>query len=185
MADQGSEGLLSSFLRDQRIKAARPHLSKILDIGCDAEHLAKYVDANQYVGVDPDTASLALVRTQFPHHRFSLLEDMLTEPFDTIVALAVIEHVPNPVKFLVSLRDHLTDNPDSRIVCTPPHPTMEWIHGIGAKVGIFSRSANEEHEALLDRKTLTETGKNAQLELKHYSRFLFGANQIAIYTKIP
>lgn len=184
MADQGSEGLLSPFLRDRRIKAAYPYLKgKILDIGCGAGHLAHYVDANQYVGVDPDPVSLALARTQFPHHRFLLLEDILTESFDTIIALAVIEHVPDPVSFLVSLRDRLTDSPDNRIVCTTPHPTMEWIHRIGAKVGIFSRSANEEHEVLLDRKTLTETGENAKLELKHYSRFLFGANQIAVYAK--
>jgi len=184
VADQGAEGLLSPFLRDQRIKAALPYLrGDVLDIGCGSGYLARHVDASHYVGVDIDTTSLILARTKFPEHHFLLLDDLTTNEFDVIVALAVIEHVPEPVSFLVSLRDKLADNSESRIICTTPHPTMEWIHGLGARVGIFSRSANEEHETLLDRKILSETGEKAGLELKHYARFLFGANQIAIYAR--
>jgi hypothetical protein len=70
-------------------------------------------------------------------------------------------------------------------VCTTPHPKIDWIHDFGASTGFFSKHANEEHEELLDSDRLLDVGHAAGLSLRLYKRFLFGANQLAIYQEAP
>ena len=117
MADQGSEGMLSPFLRNQRFNAARPYLKgSILDVGCGTGMLANEVLPDDYLGVEVDSLSLASAISKFTKHRFrkELLED--TEKFDTVISLAVIEHVKNPEQFLHELSKHLKTEKSSRIV---------------------------------------------------------------------
>lgn len=184
MADQGTEGLLSSFLRRQRLRAAQPYLiGRILDVGCGSGALAGFVDFASYVGVDVDATSLKRAENNFPRHRFQKSLPSTTEKFDTVISLAVIEHVPDPVIFLNSLTRYLKSQSTARIVLTTPHPSFEWVHDIGSSVGLFSKHANEEHETLLDEEQLRATGLAVGLKLLIYERFLLGANQIAVFTK--
>lgn len=184
MADQGAEGLLSPFLRARRIKAARPYLAgRVLDVGCGSGSLAGYVAPADYVGLDIDAASIELARASHPDHTFMLSQNLPDDAFDTVVALAIIEHVAEPVDFLTRLGGRLSGSSNARVVCTTPHPRMDWIHTIGARVGIFSRSASDEHEELLDRGRLDEVGRASGLRLIHYERFLLGANQLAIFSR--
>ncbi|SCC79449.1 class I SAM-dependent methyltransferase [Saliniramus fredricksonii] len=184
MADQGSEGLFSPFLKNQRIRAARPHLSgRVLDVGCGSGSLAELVEPDRYLGVEIDSASMTIARQLFPAHRFVGELPPPGENFDTVVALAVIEHVPHPGQFLCELAGRLADTAAARIVCTTPHPSLEWVHTIGARIGLFSRAANEEHETLLDRRALERVGREAGLTLATYQRFLGGANQLAVYAR--
>lgn len=186
MADQGSEGLLSPFLRNRRFAAARPYLrGRVLDVGCGAGGLARFVQPEAYLGVEMDPTSLALAQAAYPAHRFTPALPMQGEHFDTIVALAVIEHVPSPAAFLRSLAMLLDTSKDARIICTTPHPAVDFIHGLGSRVGLFSRSANEEHEDLLDRAALGRAGAQAGLAMVEYKRFLLGANQIAAFASPP
>lgn len=182
MADQGSEGLLSPFLRWQRLKAARAFLNgRILDVGCGSGALASLVGPGSYVGFDVDETSLLRAKDRFPNHSFKSILPPKTEKFDTVVSLAVIEHVPDPSAFLESLKQYLKNGSEANIVITTPHPSAELIHYVGAAIGIFSKHANEEHEDLLDRNKLRAAGLSAGLILHHYSRFLFFTNQIAIF----
>jgi 2-polyprenyl-3-methyl-5-hydroxy-6-metoxy-1,4-benzoquinol methylase len=184
MADQGNEGLLSPFLRRQRICAARPHLKgRVLDYGCGSGSLATCVLPDSYLGVDRDAPSLTMARLAFPKHTFVSESSAEDGGFETVVALAVIEHVEDPCGFLKYLAGFLSDSPTSSIVITTPHPAMDWVHGVGARLGIFSRHANEEHQELLDFQRLSEVGAGVGLRVSKYSRFLFGANQLAIFSK--
>lgn len=184
MADQGAEGLLSPYLRRKRFEAAFPYLrGRILDFGCGSGALAALVYATQYVGVEIDNVSLQQARLRFPKHCFALRLPNLSEKFDTVISLAVIEHVSDPAQFLLTLAACLNDSPASRIVVTTPHPAVKWIHDAGAAIGLFSKHANEEHEDLLDHTKLEIAGHQAGLKLVSYRRFLFGANQIAVYAK--
>ncbi|NDL64128.1 class I SAM-dependent methyltransferase [Acerihabitans arboris] len=184
MADQGSEGLLSPYLRRKRIQAAAPYLTgRTLDFGCGSGALAAQIDAGNYVGVEIDSLSLRLALKCFPKHAFVAKSPELSEKFDTVVSLAVIEHVKDSADFLRTLAAYMRESPSSRIVVTTPHPSVDWVHHLGASIGLFSKHASEEHEALLDRSKLEAAGKQAGLDLIYYRRFLFGANQIAIYAK--
>lgn len=158
---------------------------RVLDFGCGSGALAMWVHADHYLGVEVDEASLKQARSRFPERRFVSGLPEPAEKFDTVVSLAVIEHVSDPVLFLRALATHLNADKEARLVVTTPHPSAAWIIGLGAAVGLFSKHANEEHGDLLDRAKLEMAGNQAGLTLVSYSRFLLGANQIAVYAKAP
>lgn len=184
MADQGAEGILSPYLRRKRFEAVLPHLrGTILDYGCGSGKLAAFVNRVNYCGIDIDNVSLRQAAIEFPYHDFiSKLPDP-NKKFSTIVSLAVIEHVDSPEQFLCELKEYLEISDTSRLVITTPHPSVGWVHDLGSTIGLFSRHANEEHEELLGRSALELAGEQADLKLITYRRFLFGANQLAVFGK--
>ena len=185
MADQGAEGLLSPFLRNRRIVAVRPYLEgSVLDFGCGAGALAAWVAPSRYLGIDIDAESLRRARAGFPQHRFLAALPEPAERFDSVLALAVIEHVRDAVALLRLLSGHLTETQTARLVLTTPHPSVDWVHHVGAAIGLFSRHASEEHETLMDSAALTRAGAKAGLTIVCYRRFLFGANQLAVFQRL-
>ncbi len=186
MAAQGSEGVLSPFLKRRRFKAARPYIKgRVLDIGCGAGELAAYINPGFYLGVEQDEESLRKAKNDFPRHRFLPALPDENETFDTVVALAVIEHVPYPAGFLQNVASYLNDTARSWIVLTTPHPSVDWIHGIGSAIGLFSHHAYEEHEVLLNKQKLHAIAEAAGLSMVVYKRFLLGANQLAVFRPLP
>lgn len=95
----------------------------------------------------------------------------------------MIEHVKNPVYFLQILEKQMNDSSEARVMVTTPHPTFDWVHDMGAKIGFFSQHASEQHEDLLDREQLEAVGSQAGLKLIFYKRFHFGANQLAVFRR--
>ncbi|MGE5289510.1 MAG: class I SAM-dependent methyltransferase [Micromonosporaceae bacterium] len=87
-----------------------------------------------YIGVDIDPRKIEIARGERPHHRFetSIPEG---ERFDTVAALALIEHVHDPGGYLARFARLL--NPGGRAVLTTPHPSLEWLHTFGARIGLF------------------------------------------------
>ncbi|HCE91164.1 MAG: hypothetical protein A2Z90_18240 [Burkholderiales bacterium GWA2_64_37] len=183
MADQGSEGLLSPFLRRTRFRAAKKYLKgAVLDVGCGTAGLSRYVEPGKYYGVEVDKTSLEIAKNLHPESKFSSVLEEVVEKFDTVVSLAVIEHVAAPSDFLFQLSTMLKDE-DGLIVITTPHPSVDWVHTLGASIGIFSKHASEEHEDLLDKRALQIAGDKVGLHMIIYERFLMNANQIAVYKK--
>lgn len=182
MADQGSEGILSPFLRLQRINAVKPYLrGKVLDYGCGSGKLASLISPESYWGYDCDENIIRVASTNYPDHHFQMKAPDFGQVFDTVVSLAVIEHVSNPKSFLDELIGFLKPDCQSRIILTTPYPSFEKIHTTGAKLGIFSRHASEEHQILLNKKTIVDLAETCHIKLIDYHRFLWGANQLAIF----
>lgn len=176
--------MFSPFLRKQRFRAATPYLrGLILDVGCGAGRLAADTSPECYVGVEIDQSSLRRAVNSFPRHKFLKSLPDITQKFDTIIALAVIEHVKNQEQFLADLFKRLRPDKTARIILTTPHPSMDWVHYLGASVGLFSKHANDEHEDLLDRAALELIAGNVGLRLALYKRFLLGANQLALFER--
>jgi SAM-dependent methyltransferase len=188
MSDQVT-GLFSPFLRNRRLSAARRYIrsGRILDLGCGTGNLAQYVDADRYLGVDLDPASIDAARRLHPKHCFLTIGEFektpSAEPFHAIVALAVVEHISDPVAWLAGLRPHL--HADGTIVLTTPHPAFGWAHALGARLGIFSREAADEHETLINSARMREIAHRAGFELAGQRRFLGGANQLFILRQVP
>jgi SAM-dependent methyltransferase len=177
MADQVS-GLLSPWLQQRRLRIVQPHLrGRILDFGCGSGELARFVPAHAYLGLDIDGPSLTAARQKFPHHRFvqSIPE---TETFDTIVMLAVLEHIPAPLELLKKLKPLLKAG--GEILITTPHPWAEQFHRWGVTLRLFSPEAHQEHQSLLNRKHIEKIGAAAGFKIHHYRRFLLGFNQFLI-----
>jgi 2-polyprenyl-3-methyl-5-hydroxy-6-metoxy-1,4-benzoquinol methylase len=182
MANQVN-GLLSPYLRDKRIKSALPYLKgKVLDFGCGIGKLSEYIEDENYIGIDIDEESIKIAKKFYPNKQFYLdnefeeIKDALR--FDSIVSLAVIEHVKNPHDFLLELKSLL--NQKGSIVLTTPHPYSDWIHDIGSSIGFFSKHANEEHEELIDKNKMAKLSKESGMDLKVFKRFLFGVNQLFV-----
>lgn len=94
MADQGGEGILSPLLRFLRLRIVRPYLrGMVLDVGCGSGVLASVVQPGSYLGVDVDEEALAEARRQYPRHNFQSFLPPAEPVFDTVIAMAVIEHV--------------------------------------------------------------------------------------------
>lgn len=72
-----------------------------------------------------------------------------------------------------------------QIVLTTPHPQLERAYNLGARIGVFSALASEDHEQLLGRPELERCASLARLSVQRYHRFLLGANQLAVLTPEP
>jgi 2-polyprenyl-3-methyl-5-hydroxy-6-metoxy-1,4-benzoquinol methylase len=178
MTDRPDSGLLTPFLYRQRVRAVVTYLrGSVLDHGCGVYSLASRVAPENYLGVDIDEAALAVARSRHPSHRFATAVPQDAE-YDTVASLAVIEHVADPTAYLRHLSRFLARG--GQIVLTTPHPRMEGVYGLGAKLRLFSARASEEHEHLLDRRELDRCAERAGLRLSHYQTFLGGGNQLAV-----
>src|SRR3546814_6655170 len=115
----------------------------------------------RYLGVEIDPESLREAQKTYPNHSFQDTLPNDVEKFDTIISLAVIEHVSDPSVFLATLRKYLSGAPSARIIITTPHPRVDWVHHLGAKFGLFSQHADEEYEELLAEQKLRKAGDTA------------------------
>ncbi len=177
-------GLLSPFLLERRLAAARPHVAegRVLDYGCGNGELARYVEPSRYLGLDADPASVEAARARHPRHRFVAVsggeQAAGAGRFDVVVGLAVIEHLADPEAWLRQLRSCLA--PGGRIVLTTPHPALRRAHEFGAWLGLFSRDAAEEHNVLIGRRLMRRLASAAGFEIAELRRFLLGCNQLFI-----
>jgi SAM-dependent methyltransferase len=114
-----------AFLR-RIIQARAP--ARILDIGCGTgarvtRPLADAFRSLHFLGVDADERSIAWARNNHRDHDnldFATLDSLPTDQrFDLVIASEVIEHVPDPMGFLLDLRGRLT--PTGTIAMTLPN----------------------------------------------------------------
>jgi 2-polyprenyl-3-methyl-5-hydroxy-6-metoxy-1,4-benzoquinol methylase len=172
-------GALSGWLARARLKAVRPHLAgHVLDFACGHGQLAQFCDPAGYLGVDIDSRKIDIARQHFPGHRFEVALPA-GERYDTIAALAFIEHVA-PEPYLKQFAGLL--RPGGKVVLTTPHPAYEWVHTSGARLHIFSPEAHDDHEDLLSSERMAELADSVSLRLLTSRRFLFGANQLFVLT---
>lgn len=180
------QGLLSPYLAAQRYKQARKFLKNndiLLDIGCGSGELKKYLSPRiKYFGIDTEEQWEGDSSYLFKVKSSSILPSAIRkQKFNSVTALAVIEHLKRP-KELFDTTSKILPN-GGLFVLTTPHPIGRTIHDLGAKIGLFSSHASEEHETFLNKKDLLSLGREAGFEVICYSRFLFGMNQLAVYKK--
>jgi SAM-dependent methyltransferase len=184
-------GHLTARVGEARLAAALPQLprgGRVLDVGCGLTDLAARVA--DYFGCDRDADVLAAQRRRFPNSDFfewdiargAAPPQLVREgPFEGILLLAVLEHVADPTAVLSRLSPLLS--PGGRLVATTPHPSGRWPLEAGAALRLLSPHARDEHETLLGRAALVEAGRSAGIPLVLYRRFLFGLNQLAVFSR--
>lgn len=170
-------GVLTPWLRTRRIDMALPHIhGRVLDYGCHVGILARHVPPERYLGVDIDEVAVAEAKLRHPDHRFLVLSDLDEADFDTIVALAVVEHLGEPDVFFRTAATWSV--PRGRLVVTTPQARFDRVYHWGGRLGIFG--LHDEHDSYMGRKELANV---PAWSLTKYRRFLLGANQLAVYQR--
>lgn len=184
-------GRLTTLVGAARLAAALPHVpagARVLDVGCGLTDLPGRLPS--YTGCDRDPDVLAAQREKYPKGDFfewdigrgaAPAELKARAPFEGILLLAVLEHVVDPSSILSRLLPLLS--PGGRLIATTPHPIGRWPLEVGAALGLLSSHAHEEHEDLLSRRDLEAAGRVAGLPSMAYRRFLFGMNQLAVFSR--
>lgn len=179
--------VFGQFLYRARLQAILPHLSgDVLDLGCGYAGLAAYLGPGQaYSGVDLNPLAIERLGRKYPQHEFMVCDFdrqplALTRSFDTVVMLAVIEHLAAPDALIETVRRRL--KPGGRLVLTTPTPFGNWIHSIGSRLGLFYLEAAQDHKIIYDRLGLQQLLDRHGLCILQYRTFLLGGNQICIAT---
>lgn len=98
----------------------------VLDLGCGVSRIPKYLKpGSKYVGVEISTKFIEWLKENYPHYTFyqwDLENDQLNlnSQFDTVLMIAVLEHLHNPDNILKQISSFL--KPDGKLVMTTPTP---------------------------------------------------------------
>lgn len=184
-------GLLTRSVQRARLAVALPHVSRgdrLLDLGCGLTDLPARFPS--YVGCDRNPFVLSEMRRRHPEAAFAAWdvdsgepppEVVAGAPYDVVLMLAILEHLPSPARALSRAAALLA--PGGRVLATTPHPLGRVPLELGARLGLLSRHADEEHETLLDRAALERAAESSGLATTSYTRFLAGLNQLAVLTR--
>ena len=185
--------LLTPFLQKRRFAVIQPYLKgDVLDLGCGLALISEMLKPDQhYVGIEGPSVFLEWLQTHRPQRTFyqrdlDLQNIALNQHFDTIVMVAVIEHLERPGFVLSQIPLHL--KPGGGLVITTPspsgdriHQSGDRIHQIGARFGLFSQEAMHAHETIFTRDSLNKLAMANGLELIQYRTFLLDGNQLFIF----
>jgi len=103
--------------------------------------------------------------------------------FDTIVLLAVIEHINVEEVYLIfqKLFKHLKKG--GKIILTTPTPQSKWLLESLASLHILDKQNIEEHKHYWNMKEIYDLAEMNGLRVEFYEKFQLGFNQFAILVK--
>ncbi|WP_332913953.1 class I SAM-dependent methyltransferase [Algoriphagus boritolerans] len=104
--------------------------------------------------------------------------------YDTILLIAVIEHIFN-LKFLFEqIHDLLKD--DGKVIITTPSPFgNDFVHKIGTQLGLFDKEGGQDdHIVIFNKKRLQILANEVGLEVNKYQKFQLGCNQLVVLKKV-
>ncbi|MBU4380849.1 class I SAM-dependent methyltransferase [Candidatus Parcubacteria bacterium] len=154
---------LEKYLQNYRFKMAAPYLiGDVLDFGGNNGELKRLVKG-KYLVVNYDHSV------------------MKNAHCDTIVSLAVIEHisVKEVFKIFKKFKDIL--NMNGRIFITTPTKMAKPVLEFMTFFGIFDKENMGEHKHYWNEKDIRYLAKKAGFAVKKYKKFQFGFNQLAVF----
>lgn len=159
---KGFEGYLQKY----RFRVAIPYLNgDVMDFGGNEGEMGKFVKGN-YVVVNYD---------------HSVMEGKM---FDTVVMLAVIEHIEyqEVFKILKNISEkHLKSG--GKVVLTTPTKIAMPILECMAFLGMVGRENIDEHKHYWSKKEMYELAEKSGLKVLKYRKFQGGVNQMAVFEK--
>lgn len=188
---------LNQYLQKKRSVMVSEYASGvILDVGCGPAEIVRYLrNENQisYVGIDTNKEMIEKLKRKYPSLNFYLVDvdhDDLPSPvsnskFDTILLIAVIEHLKCPERLLRKASELLNYN--GKLIVTTATPNGEHVHNILAIFGITSREAVREHKSAARSAYSFQAMSDLILpfgfQVEAYRKFEFGLNQMVVFRK--
>lgn len=180
--------LLSGYILSQRYARIQPFLGRrVLDVGCSNAHLSSLIPADaEYVGLDGSAVLLEQGRRFHPGRQLIQLDlerdelpaALLDAPFDTLVMMALLEHLERPAALIARLAPLLL--PGGRLIATTPSPFGHRVHRVGAALGLFYHEAADDHKSILDLRALRDMASGAGLAPEVCRSFSWGCNQLLV-----
>ncbi|MBN2169478.1 MAG: class I SAM-dependent methyltransferase [Actinobacteria bacterium] len=175
-------GLMLEKIRANKV---RPYLSgRVLDIGCCAGSLVPYInDRSGYVGVDINQRVIDIHKRKYPENTLYCLDVQeekipVNGKFDTMVALAVIEHLERPDAFFENYISYV--KPGGTLVLTTPTPVGDRIHKMLQKLKIANPVVSDVHFCIYKREQLAEIVRKYGVQVSKIELFELGMNQILV-----
>lgn len=122
--------------------------------------------------VDIDKYLIEIAKAIHPGYKFVVDLPKPAQKFDTIFALALVEHLDDAGSFLCDLRERMSSSDMSKIVITTPNPVFQGLHKFVPEPGIFSKHASEEHKTFLNYEELAHIAKQCNLIFQKSNHFL-------------
>jgi SAM-dependent methyltransferase len=139
---------------------------RVLDIGCFNGALLSYLgDAWQRFGIEPSFAAAALARTRGVNVLASTLDDLSPEvgPFDAILAIDVIEHLPAPLTFFQQVHERLAAD-GIMVILTGNTDAVAWR----LQKSMYWYCNLPEHMSFYNRRSLEQVGRRVGFELADF-----------------
>ena len=154
---------LEKILQNFRFNKAKSHLKgDVLDFGGNEEELKKYVKG-KYLAVNYD---------------YSGIENL---HFDTIVTLAVIEHIFIAEVYEIFKKFKIILNQEGIIFLTTPTKMAKPVLEFWSFIGIVDRKNIEEHKHYWSKKDIYSLADATGFIVTRYKKFQFGFNQLAVF----
>lgn len=182
--------LLSKFIANQRYSKIEPYIQgDILDLGCNnAQILEKHrAKTTSYFGVERSAEHVEKLSRKFPEATF-VQRDLdydalnLKKKFDCVLMIALIEHLFNQ-KFVMEEVAQIV-KPGGVIVITTPTPLgNDIVHRMGSSMGLFAKSAINDHIVIYNRHRFKLLATEVKLMLRYHKYFQMYCNQLTILEK--
>lgn len=180
--------MMADVLSRWRNRRALPFVgSKVLDLGCGKATLLRYLphDAT-YTGVEKSPQQVEELRRRYPERRF-LVADLdtglpdLQEDYDTILLLAVLEHLKNPREVVERCHDLLA--PGGKMILSVPTRLGEFAHRALAALRLVNPEVAHAHLWRFDARSLLEVFQGLESEVVEHHLFQLGCNRLLVYRK--
>lgn len=172
------------YLNKKRLELAKPFIfGSILDVGCGPATTYGIIKPKNYAGIERGEENVKKLREKFPLAKFYSLDlekdkFNLKNSFDTILLLAVIEHIRDPDNLFTELKKCL--NKTGKIVITTPTPFGNFVHTLLSVMGITSKEAVKEHCNIYNHKKFIKLAEKYNLNIIMYQKFELGCNSLVV-----
>jgi 2-polyprenyl-3-methyl-5-hydroxy-6-metoxy-1,4-benzoquinol methylase len=173
------------FLQNYRERMARPWIprgARVLDVGCleggFLDRLGDHIGPS--VGVDPQANPQAGRNYEVRAEPFPSAAPPEDESFDSIVMLAVLEHIPEKDALAEACFRAL--RPGGRVIITVPSTWVDPIMAVLCAARFADGTSLEEHHGYDPRETPAVFGRHG-FELEHHRRFQLGLNNLFVLRK--
>jgi 2-polyprenyl-3-methyl-5-hydroxy-6-metoxy-1,4-benzoquinol methylase len=187
---QTKEPILEYILREIRFTKAAKHIkdnSTVADLGCGYE--GKFLQSISKRIRDGVGFDISIKHPRLPNNivfkkaNLNIKFDNNRKLFDNVTALAVIEHIENPEKFIKNIRAILKKN--GKLIITTPHKRGKWLLELLSNfLGLISKYEIHDHKRYYDEKSIKKLFKVSNLKLEKVETFLFGLNLFATARKL-
>jgi 2-polyprenyl-3-methyl-5-hydroxy-6-metoxy-1,4-benzoquinol methylase len=186
---------LDKFIQQQRfvkIASLIPKESRILDIGSHKGELFQYLNSTKGgakdvsgVGIEPlDVGQVKLANVELIKGYFPIDLPALTEKFDIVTLLAVLEHVPQSDQQLWSKAIAHLLMPKGKLIITVPDKKVDFILDILNKMRLIEGMSLAEHYGF-DAEGTPSIFTYPYFKLVLHQKFQFGLNNLFVFERLP